>query len=159
VQVGLDQARFEQTRQLVELLVDRVVVTDGEVEIRYVIPTTPASEHVRFCHLRTDYFDERPFAEEQSIQDLYEPVAHILAQFRDAATSLENEKTLSQGLRAIPLVGEELSKEARTRRGRDEEPAGGHPRSRASDRRRAPPTVVDDEMEPEAMKPAHRRLS
>jgi hypothetical protein len=22
-----------------------------------VIPTTPASEHVRFCHLRTDYFD------------------------------------------------------------------------------------------------------
>jgi site-specific DNA recombinase len=56
VQVGLAQATFEQQRQLVELLVDRAIVTDGDVEIRYVIPTTPASEHVRFCHLRTDYF-------------------------------------------------------------------------------------------------------
>jgi hypothetical protein len=26
------------------------------VEIRYVIPTSPSSEHIRFCHLRTDYF-------------------------------------------------------------------------------------------------------
>jgi hypothetical protein len=39
----------------VELLIDRVIVTDEEVEIRYVIPTDPSSEHVRFCHLRTDY--------------------------------------------------------------------------------------------------------
>jgi hypothetical protein len=38
------------------LLVDRVVVTDDDVEIRYVVPTTPESEKVRFCHLRTDYF-------------------------------------------------------------------------------------------------------
>jgi site-specific DNA recombinase len=39
------------------LLIDRVVVTDAEVEIRYVLPTTPESEHVRFCHLRKDYLD------------------------------------------------------------------------------------------------------
>jgi site-specific DNA recombinase len=56
LQSGLDHATFEQKRQLVELLIDRVVVTNDDVEIRYVIPTTPASEHVRFCHLRTDYF-------------------------------------------------------------------------------------------------------
>jgi site-specific DNA recombinase len=56
VQAGLAQATFDQRRQLVELLIDRVVVTNGDVEIRYVIPTTPASEQVRFCHLRTDYF-------------------------------------------------------------------------------------------------------
>jgi site-specific DNA recombinase len=56
LRVGLDQAGFEQRRQLVELLIDRVVVTDGQVEIRYVIPTTPASTKTRFCHLRTDYF-------------------------------------------------------------------------------------------------------
>jgi site-specific DNA recombinase len=56
VQAGLANATFEQRRQLVELLVDRVVVTDEEVEIRYVFPTSPASEHTRFCHLRTDYF-------------------------------------------------------------------------------------------------------
>jgi hypothetical protein len=57
---GLGQASFEQRRQLVELLVDRVVVTDGQVEIRYVIPTTPGSAKTRFCHLRTDYFQVEP---------------------------------------------------------------------------------------------------
>jgi site-specific DNA recombinase len=56
VQTGLVHATFEQKRKLVELLIDRVVVTDGEVEIRYVIPTSPGAEHVRFCHLRKDYF-------------------------------------------------------------------------------------------------------
>jgi hypothetical protein len=60
LRVGLDQASFEQRRQLVELLIDRVVVTDGRVEIRYVIPTTPASTTTRFCHLRTDYFQVEP---------------------------------------------------------------------------------------------------
>ncbi|GHO61316.1 hypothetical protein KSC_002080 [Ktedonobacter sp. SOSP1-52] len=58
VQQGLAQATFEQKRQLVELLIDRVVVTDEEVEIRYVIPTSPRSEQLRFCHLRLDYFDQ-----------------------------------------------------------------------------------------------------
>jgi site-specific DNA recombinase len=57
VQSGLANADFAQKRQLIELLVDRVIVKDSEVEIRYVIPTSPGSEHVRFCHLRTDYLD------------------------------------------------------------------------------------------------------
>ena len=52
---GLAEATFEQRRRLVELLIDRVIVTGEEVEIRYVIPTDPSSEHVRFCHLRSDY--------------------------------------------------------------------------------------------------------
>ena len=56
VQHGLAAASFEQRRQLVLLLIDRVIVTDAEVEIRYVLPTNPESEHVRFCHLRKDYF-------------------------------------------------------------------------------------------------------
>ena len=60
LRVGLDQAGFEQRRQLVELLIDRVVVTDGQVEIRYVIPTTNNSTKTRFCHLRTDYFQVEP---------------------------------------------------------------------------------------------------
>jgi site-specific DNA recombinase len=55
VRGSLQNAAFEQKRQLVELLIDRVIVTDGEVEIRYVIPTSPTSEKVRFCHLRSDY--------------------------------------------------------------------------------------------------------
>src|SRR5215207_2273757 len=60
LRVGLDRAGFEQRRQLVELLIDRVVVTNGQVEIRYVVPTTPGSTHTRFCHLRTDYFQVEP---------------------------------------------------------------------------------------------------
>jgi site-specific DNA recombinase len=56
VQRGLATATFEQKRQLVELLIDRVLVANDQVEIRYVIPTSPNGEHTRFCHLRTDYF-------------------------------------------------------------------------------------------------------
>src|SRR5690242_17187617 len=56
IEHGLDQASFEQRRQLVLLLIDRVVVTDAEVEIRYALPTSLESEHVRFCHLRKGYF-------------------------------------------------------------------------------------------------------
>lgn len=51
----IDQLTFEQKRQLVELLIDRVIVTDDQVEIRYVIPTNQAGEMFRFCHLRSDY--------------------------------------------------------------------------------------------------------
>jgi site-specific DNA recombinase len=57
IEQGLAAATFEQRRQLLLLLVDRVVVTDDAVEIRYVLPTTPESEPIRFCHLRKDYFD------------------------------------------------------------------------------------------------------
>jgi len=59
VRRGLEGASFDQKRQIVELLVDRVVVTNGEVEIRYVIPTSSKGEHVRFGHLRSDYFNPR----------------------------------------------------------------------------------------------------
>lgn len=52
---GLEQATFKQKRTLVELLIDRVIVTGENVEIRYVIPLTGQSEQIRFCHLRTDY--------------------------------------------------------------------------------------------------------
>jgi site-specific DNA recombinase len=55
---GLANATFDQKRAMVELLIDRVLVVDGEVEIRYVVPTHPNSENVRFCHLRKDYFDQ-----------------------------------------------------------------------------------------------------
>ncbi len=61
VRVGLAGATFEQRRRLVELLIDRVIVSDEEVEIRYVIPTDPSSEQVRFCHLRSDYLHHPPF--------------------------------------------------------------------------------------------------
>jgi site-specific DNA recombinase len=55
VQPTMDTLNFAQRRQLVELLIDRIVVTDGSVEIRYVIPTSPKGEIERFCHLYKDY--------------------------------------------------------------------------------------------------------
>jgi len=53
----LEQLTFAQRRQLVELLIERVIVDNETVEIRYVIPTAPAGEHAPFCHLRKDYFN------------------------------------------------------------------------------------------------------
>ena len=57
---GLERADFARKRALVELLVDRVVVTDDLVEIRYVVPSSPAGERQRFSLLRTDYLHRRP---------------------------------------------------------------------------------------------------
>ena len=55
VRMGLAQATFAQKRTLVEVLIDCVIVTNEEAEIRYVIPTTRAGPRQRFCHLRIDY--------------------------------------------------------------------------------------------------------
>jgi site-specific DNA recombinase len=43
------------------LLIDRVIVNDAQVEIRYVVPTGPKGETTPFCHLRLDYFDAEAF--------------------------------------------------------------------------------------------------
>jgi site-specific DNA recombinase len=60
VREGLADATFEQKRRLVELLIDRVIVSDEEVEIRYVVPTSPEGPHQPFCQLRTDYLGGLP---------------------------------------------------------------------------------------------------
>jgi site-specific DNA recombinase len=57
IQPTLNTLDFTQRRQLVELLIDRVIVDDGKVEIRYVVPTNPNGENSLFCHLRKDYLD------------------------------------------------------------------------------------------------------
>lgn len=44
LQPTLEQMDFAQRRQLVELLIDRVIVDDDKVEIRYAIPTSPKGE-------------------------------------------------------------------------------------------------------------------
>ena len=60
IRAGLATATFEQRRLLAELLIDRVVVTDGQVEIRYVLPTSPDGPHRPFCQLRKDHLDPPP---------------------------------------------------------------------------------------------------
>jgi hypothetical protein len=77
VQQGVAHASFEQKRSLVELLIDRVIVTDGEVEIRYVMPTTDASEQVRFCHLRLDYRAGSPWHQRSLPTDAWVQVPSI----------------------------------------------------------------------------------
>jgi site-specific DNA recombinase len=57
MQPTLDNATFAQRRQLIEWLIDRVIVNDAQVEIRYVVPTGPKGEITPFFHLRLDYFD------------------------------------------------------------------------------------------------------
>ena len=60
IRSGLATATFAQRRLLVELLIDRVVVTDGEVEIRYVLPTSPDGPHPPYCQLRKDHLHRPP---------------------------------------------------------------------------------------------------
>ena len=52
-----DELTFAHRRQRVELLIDRVIINNSQVEIRYVVPTGPKGETTPFCHLRLDYFD------------------------------------------------------------------------------------------------------
>ena len=52
---GLEQATCEQKRQVIELLIDRVVTME-EGEMRYVIPISSRSEHLLFCHVHTGSF-------------------------------------------------------------------------------------------------------
>lgn len=100
VRGGLAEATFEQRRKLVELLIDRVIVTDEEVEIRYVIPTDPSSEHVRFCHLRSDYL-HYPAIPPEPLAALYTlpGYPHLYSSPTEG---------LSAPLRIVSLVGVEL---------------------------------------------------
>jgi hypothetical protein len=85
---GLANATFEQKRELVELLIDRVIVSDDEVEIRYVVPTSSHGEVKRFCHLRCDYFNPkalgvRRFHHRDLIRARDEQPGFVLTRFPD----------------------------------------------------------------------------
>src|SRR6266536_3371451 len=60
IRTGLATATFEQRRLLAELLIDRVIVTDDQVEIRYVLPTSPDGPHRPFCQLCKDHLAGPP---------------------------------------------------------------------------------------------------
>ena len=93
VRAGLAAATFEQRRQLAELLIDCVVVTDGDVEIRYVLPTSPDGPHRPFCQLRKDHLD-RP------------PPGVALGQLRWGGGGVEAEDAQVIGLRRAGLAGQ-----------------------------------------------------
>src|SRR6266850_5801853 len=66
LQPTLDQLTCAQRRPLVERLIDHVLVTHDQVEMRYVVPTGPQGETTPFCHVRLDYLHR----EAPSIDDL-----------------------------------------------------------------------------------------
>ena len=75
VRAGLATATFEQRRLLAELLIDRVVVTDGDVEIRYVLPTSPDGPHRPFCQLRKDHLGRSSASKDAELLVLRHEVA------------------------------------------------------------------------------------
>jgi site-specific DNA recombinase len=100
IEQGLAAATFEQRRQVLLLLVDRVIVTDDAVEIRYVLPTTPGSEPIRFCHLRKDYFhDPPPTTQSALVLDAFAGDPHL------NPAPMEGAATVA---RVVALVGVDL---------------------------------------------------
>jgi hypothetical protein len=94
IRAGLATATFEQRRLLAELLIDRVVVTDGQVEIRYVLPTSPDGPHRPFCQLRKDHLcgPPRPGDLDQDGQrDLAGAVAAVERQLPGAAAAADQQ--------------------------------------------------------------------
>lgn len=95
VSKGLETATFERKRQLVELLVDRVVVTGSTVEIRYAFPVGPAGESGRFCHLRLDYLRGPCVVERRDCPAFHEirPVAvvRVILRGRHETTHLDHQ--------------------------------------------------------------------
>jgi len=82
VRCGLAEADFERRRALVELLIDRVIVTDSEVEIRYVFPTSSDGERKRFCRLRMDY--QPCFLDDDDRKDVPRPGTGFLLELGQA---------------------------------------------------------------------------
>jgi hypothetical protein len=103
VQQGLAAATFEQKRQLVELLIDRVVVSGDAIEIRYVIPTNPGSYHTRFCHLRSDYCLEKSVKTgERTAHHLGDPLCQTTPPFGQAQVPTEDGGQLfAQGISLV----------------------------------------------------------
>jgi hypothetical protein len=97
-------------------LIDRVVVTDGHVEIRYVIPTTSSSTKTRFCHLRTDYFDLVALAVAEPVKGrgatttgtTTGPVGLLVIPLRDGVAEVAGPQRRPVGAAAVGLVGGQM---------------------------------------------------
>ncbi len=94
IRAGLATATFEQRRLLAELLIDRVIITDDRVEIRYVLPTSPDGPHRPFCQLRKDHLraPAGPGDRDQGGQrDPARAVAAVERQFGGAAAAADQQ--------------------------------------------------------------------
>ena len=85
-----------------------------------------------------------------------EDVAHVLAQFGDEAQALTEEEALRERRRDVAFVAKEASKEPKNETG-NELAVVGVAKSEAEGKQLA--TVVDDQMEFEAVEPSDRGLA
>jgi site-specific DNA recombinase len=100
IRAGLATATFKQRRQLAELLIDRVIVTDGEVEIRYVLPTSPGGPHRPFCQLHKDHLDgpaEPGDLDQGGQRDRVRRVAAVEGQFPGPPVPADQQVTAAGG--------------------------------------------------------------
>ena len=111
IRAGLATATFPQRRQLAELLIDRVVVTDDQVEIRYVLPTSPKGPHRPFCQLRKDhlYFPAGDGHVDQLCQwdGLWAP-AQVVADGAGVAVAAQEQERVPVIVPAGGVVGRDL---------------------------------------------------
>ena len=111
VRAGLATATFEQRRLLAELLIDRVVVTDGQVEIRYVLPTSPDGPHRPFCQLRKDHLDSPPGdgdLDQLRQRDRVRAPAQVVADGAGVAVPAEQQEGVPVVLAVGGVVGRDL---------------------------------------------------
>jgi len=103
---GLEEATFAQQRQVVTLLIDRVIVGPDEIEIRYVLPLSMKSEHIPFWQLRSNYADRvAPLRQRRSQRDPVRPsgLHHHQRLPRRHATGVELLVQVGMALRALGI--------------------------------------------------------
>jgi site-specific DNA recombinase len=130
IRAGLATATFEQRRLLAELLIDRVIVTDGQVEIRYVLPTSPDGPHRPFCQLCKDhlYFPARDGHVDQLGQrDGLRASAQVVADGAGVAMAAQEQEGVPVIVPAGGVVGRDLDHRPVVVLGTLGRGAGAHP--------------------------------
>lgn len=133
----------DETREQVDNEVERAAVA-RVLDLRNVL------------ELIDNRLDERPLAQQEPIGECEELLAHVLAQFRDEPQSVGDQEALSERGGDVALIAKEASKELT-----DEAWNGlaivGIARSEAQRQQLA--SIVDHQMQFEAIEPPHRRLA
>jgi hypothetical protein len=67
----VNKVSFDQKRQLIELVIDRIIVQDNDAEIHYGIPTHPEGPHIPFVNcVQTIEFNFRDAKQQWGLEDL-----------------------------------------------------------------------------------------
>jgi len=138
------------------------LVTVGDEPCEQVDEEIDGTAMTRVLNLRdvlevvNDGLNEGTLAQEQLVGERHEGVAHILAQVRDEPEALGEEELLSERRGEVALVGKEFAKELM---GEARNWSSVVESTRGKTEREQLAMVIDDQMELEAVEPAHRRTA